>query len=276
MFDTLRTRTFHDGRSAPTLGLGTWQIPNDTVASVVCQAIEIGYRLIDTAAIYDNEVGVGRGIRDSGIPRDDLFIATKLWNDSHPHGLSRPAFEASLEKLGLDYIDLYLIHWPVPKANEFVQAWEAFIQLRDEGLVRSIGVSNFNRPHLQQLLDETGVLPVVNQIELHPRFQQSELRQFHTDNDIVTQAWSPLAQGTLRDHPVLAGIASQHGRSIAQVILRWHIEMGHMIIPKTTRAERLKENFDIFDFSLSQENMAAISALDTDDGRVGPDPETFG
>ena len=260
MFDNMQSRTLHDGRSVPTIGLGTWQIPNDSVAHVVSTAIEIGYRLIDTAAIYDNEVGVGRGIRDSGVPREELFVTTKLWNDSHPHGLSRPAFEASLEKLGLDYIDLYMIHWPVPKANEFVQAWEAFIQLRDEGLVKSIGVSNFNRPHLQQLLDETGVLPVVNQIEVHPQFQQTELRQFHIDNDIATQAWSPLAQGALRNEPVITGIATKHERSPAQVILRWHIEMGHLIIPKSTHPERLKQNFDIFDFSLTEEDRAAINA----------------
>ena len=276
MTDTLQSKTFHDGRSAPTLGLGTWQIPDDQAAAVVEQALELGYRSIDTAAIYGNEAGVGKGIRASGVPREELFVATKLWNDSHAHGTSRPAFEASLERLGLDYVDLYMIHWPVPKAHLFVQAWEALIQLRDEGLVKSIGVCNFDSVLLQELLDQTGVLPVVNQVELHPRFQQAELREYHAANDIITEAWSPLAQGTIKDDAVLAGIAKQYGRSVAQVILRWHVQSGNIVIPKTTRPERLKENAAVFDFQLSDADMEAIAQLDSPDGRVGPDPATFG
>ena len=276
MTDTLQTKTFHDGRSAPTLGLGTWQIPDDAAASVVEQALELGYRSIDTAAIYGNESGVGKGIRSSGIPREELFVATKLWNDSHAHGTSRPAFEASLERLGLDYVDLYMIHWPVPNARLFVQAWEAMIQLRNEGLAKSIGVCNFDNVLLQELLDQTGVLPVVNQVELHPRFQQAELREYHAANDIITEAWSPLAQGTLKEDASLERIARQYGRSAAQVILRWHVQSGNMVIPKTTRPERLKENSAVFDFELSDADMEAIAQLDSPEGRVGPDPATYG
>lgn len=275
MADTLQTKRFHDGRQAPSLGLGTWQIPDESVAQVIVEAAELGYRSIDTAAIYENEAGVGRGIRESGIPREELFIATKLWNDSHAHGASRPAFEASLERLGLDYVDLYLIHWPVPQAGLFVQAWEALIQLRDEGLVKSIGVCNFNAEQLQELLDETGVLPVVNQVELHPRFQQAELRKYHADNDIVTEAWSPLARGSLQDDPTLSSIAARLERSVAQVILRWHLQLGHMLIPKSVHAARLRENMAVFDFQLSEHDMAEIAQLDTPDGRSGPDPATF-
>lgn len=276
MTDSLQIKTFHDGRTAPTLGIGTWQVPDDIAPQVVQQALALGYRSIDTAAIYANESGVGKGIRASGIPRDQIFVATKLWHDSHAHGSSRPAFEASLERLGLDYVDLYMIHWPVPHAHLFVQAWESLIQLRDEGLVKSIGVCNFDAPLLQELLDQTGVLPVVNQVELHPRFQQASLRQYHTENDIVTEAWSPLAQATLQQDPVLKGIAERCGRTPAQVILRWHVQVGNMVIPKTTHPERLKQNSEIFDFELSGADMAAITRLDAADGRLGPDPTTYG
>lgn len=275
MTDTLQSKSFHDGRQAPTVGLGTWQIPDESAAEVVCQAVDLGYRAIDTAAIYENEKGVGRGIKQCGVPREDLFVTTKLWNDAHAHGLSRPAFEASLERLGLDYVDLYLIHWPVPQEALFVQAWEALIQLRDEGLAKSIGVCNFNPEQLQALLDETGVLPVVNQIELHPRFQQSELREYHTNNDIVTEAWSPLARNKLAAEPTLLSIAERLNRSVAQVILRWHVQLGNMLIPKSANEARLRENLAIFDFELSADDMAAIAQLDSPEGRTGPDPATF-
>lgn len=269
------TLNFHDGRSVPQLGLGVWQIDNDITPSVVKAAVDIGYRSIDTAAIYGNEEGVGKGIAQSGLNRNDLFVATKLWNDRHGHDISRSAFMESLEKLGLDYVDLYLIHWPVPKNDLYVQAWETLIQLRDEGLARSIGVCNFNINHLQRLLDETGVLPVVNQIELHPRFQQAELRAFHAEHDIITEAWSPLGQGQLWDDPTLARLARKHGRSVAQIMLRWHIQLGNMVIPKSVTPSRLVENFNVFDFSLSEDDMQAIAALDAPDGRTGPDPELF-
>jgi 2,5-diketo-D-gluconate reductase A len=269
------TLNFHDGRAVPQLGLGVWQIDNDVTPSVVKAAVDIGYRSIDTAAIYGNEEGVGKGIAQSGLNRNELFVATKLWNDRHGHDISRSAFMESLEKLGLDYVDLYLIHWPVPKNDLYVQAWETLIQLHDEGLARSIGVCNFNINHLQRLLDETGVLPVVNQIELHPRFQQAELRAFHEEHDIITEAWSPLGQGQLWNDPTLAKLARKHGRSVAQIMLRWHIQLGNMVIPKSVTPSRLVENFNVFDFHLSEEDMQAIAALDAPDGRTGPDPELF-
>ena len=224
------TLGFHDGRNAPQLGLGVWQVENDVAATVVQTAIGVGYRSIDTAAIYGNEEGVGRGIAQSDIKREDLFVATKLWNDRHGHDTSKAAFEESLEKLGLDYVDLYLIHWPVPKNGLYVDAWETMIQLRDEGRAKSIGVCNFNINHLQKLLDKTGVLPVVNQIELHPHFQQAELRQFHAEHEIVTEAWSPLGRGKLWEDPSLVAIAHKHNRSVAQVMIRWHTQLGLSLI----------------------------------------------
>ena len=269
------TLSFHDGRSTPQLGLGVWQIDDALAPEVVKAALGIGYRSIDTAAIYGNERGVGQGIANAGIPREEIFVATKLWNDRHGHDISRSAFMESLEKLGLNYVDLYLIHWPVPKNDLYVQAWETLIQLRDEGLARSIGVCNFNINHLQRLLDETGVLPVVNQIELHPRFQQAQLREFHQEHDIVTEAWSPLGQGVLWNDPTLNALARKHGRSVAQIMLRWHIQLGNMVIPKSVTPSRLVENFAVFDFTLSDDDMQAIAALDAADGRTGPDPELF-
>lgn len=270
-----RTVTFHDGRSAPQLGIGTWQIENDAVTDVVRTALELGYRSIDTAAMYQNEAGVGEGIRQSGIAREEIFLTSKLWNDRHGHAPSRAAFEESLENLGLDYIDLYLIHWPVPKNDLYVEAWETLIQLRDEGLIKSIGVSNFKINHLQKLLDKTGVFPVVNQVELNPGFQQEALRLFHSENHIVTAAWSPLGQGRQLQNSALAAIAHKHSRSVAQVILRWHIQLKNMVIPKSVTPARLQENLNVFDFSLDEADMAIIAGLDDPDGRVGPDPELF-
>ncbi len=269
------TVTFYDGRSAPQLGLGVWQVQNNEAATVVETALKSGYRSIDTAAIYGNEDGVGRGVSASGVARDDLFIATKLWNDRHGHDSAKEAFQESLDRLGLDYVDLYLIHWPAPRQNKFVDAWESLIQLRDEGRAKSIGVCNFNVPHLQTLLDQTGVLPVVNQIELHPGFQQAELREYHAEHDIVTEAWSPLGRGSMLGHPALAPIAEKHGRSVAQIILRWHIQLGNMVIPKSVTPSRIQENIRVFDFSLDEADMAAIAKLDDPAGRTGPDPEVF-
>lgn len=269
------TIEFHDGHSAPQLGFGTWQIADDKVASVVQTAIEAGYRSIDTAALYGNETGVGKGIAQSGLARDELFIATKLWNDRHGHDISRSAFEESLEKLSLEYVDLYLIHWPVPKNDLYVPAWETLIALRDEGLAKSIGVCNFNIPHLERLLDETGVLPVVNQIELHPNFQQADLRAFHAEHGIITEAWSPLGRGKLWEDPTLKKIADKHTRSVAQVVLRWHVQLGNMVIPKSVTPSRIVENLQCFDFDLDDHDMAAIASLDQADGRSGPDPDLF-
>lgn len=275
MSTTQNSILFHDGRSAPQLGMGVWQVEDDIAPAVVKMGIELGYRSIDTAAIYGNEAGVGRGIVQSGIPREELFIATKLWNDQHGHDSTIPAFEASLEKLGFEYIDLYLIHWPVPKVDRYVEAWERMIQLRDEGRAKSIGVCNFNINHLQKLLDETGVLPVVNQIELHPHFQQAELRQFHAEQGIITEAWSPLGRGSMWSEPTLVSIAHKHQRSVAQVIIRWHTQLGNMVIPKSVNPGHQQENLHVFDFTLDATDMAAIATLDKPDGRSGPDPELF-
>jgi 2,5-diketo-D-gluconate reductase A len=276
MSTTQNAVKFHDGRSAPQLGLGVWQVADDITADVVGTALKEGYRLVDTAAIYGNEKGVGRGIAASGAARDDLFITTKLWNDRHGHDSTLAAFQESLDRLGLEYVDLYLIHWPVPMQDLYVKAWEAMLSLRDEGRARSIGVSNFNISHLQRLLDETGMLPVVNQIELHPRFQQAELREFHARHGIRTQAWSPLGRGALWEEPVLTAVALKHGRSVAQVMIRWHIQLGNMVIPKSVTPARIRENFQVYDFALDDEDMAAIAALDRADGRNGPDPDVFG
>lgn len=275
MSSILNTARLHDGNAMPRLGFGLWQVENDEAAGVVETAIQTGYRLIDTAAIYGNEEGVGAGIRASEIDRKELFITTKLWNDRHGYDETLTAFEQSMEKLGLDYLDLYLIHWPAPKIGLYVKSWEALIRLRDEGRIKSIGVSNFNLGHLQRLLDETGVLPVVNQIELNPRFQQPELRQYHAEQDIVTESWSPLGHGLLWDNPTLAAIAAKHGRSLAQVILRWHLQLGCVVIPKSTTPERIRENFNIFDFALDADDMAAIAPLHDETARFGPDPERF-
>ncbi len=267
--------SLHDGRRAPQLGFGTWQIPEADVPAAVHAALEAGYRLIDTAYIYYNEAGVGRGIAHSGIPRDEIFVSTKVWNNRHGHDSTKAALRESLDRLQLDYVDLYLIHWPVPMEGRYIDTWEAMVQLRDEGLAKSIGVCNFQVPQLQKLLDKTGVLPVVNQIELHPYFQQAELRAYHADHDIMTQAWSPLGQGHTIEDPVLAAIAHKHQASTAQVVLRWHLQMGHMAIPKSVTPARIQENFNLFNLRLDDEDMARIAALDKADGRIGPDPDRF-
>ena len=275
MTDIVNSVTFHDGKTAPRVGFGCWQIDPAQAPDIVRAAIEQGYRLIDTAAIYGNEEGVGRGLRDSGVAREDLFVTTKVWNDRHGYDQTLAAFDESMKKLGLDYLDLYLIHWPAPKIGLYVDSWKALIQLQKEGRIRSIGVSNFLQSHLQTLLDETGVLPVVNQIELNPRFQQPELRAFHADNNIVTESWSPLGNGMLWDNPVLKPIAEKHQRSVAQVILRWHLQLGCMVIPKSVTPQRIRENINLFDFALDDHDMKAIAALHDSEARHGPDPERF-
>jgi len=274
MSNILNTVTLHDGNVMPRLGFGVWQVENDVAADTVKKAIETGYRLIDTAAIYGNEEGVGAGIRDS-IDRKELFITTKVWNDRHGYDETLAAFDQSMEKLGLDYLDLYLIHWPAPKIGLYVKSWEDLIRLRDEGRVKSIGVSNFNLDHLQRLLDQTGVLPVVNQIELNPRFQQPQLREYHAEHNIVTESWSPLGHGLIWDNATLKAIAAKHRRSLAQIVLRWHLQLNCAVVTKTVTPERMRENFNIFDFSLDAEDMAAIALLHDESARYGPDPERF-
>ncbi|MCF1473961.1 MULTISPECIES: aldo/keto reductase [Rhizobium/Agrobacterium group] len=266
--------TFSDGNSIPQVGLGVWQTPNSEAAPAVRSALSVGYRHIDTAAVYENEEGVGEGIRSSGIDRGDIFLTTKLWNNEQGFDNTLKAFDASLKRLGTDYVDLYLIHWPSPHRGLFVETWKAFIQLKEEGRARSIGVSNFYPEHLKTIIDETGVVPVINQIELHPDFQQKQAREFHQAHNIVTQSWSPLGQGKLLDNPVIGKIAAKHGRTAAQIIIRWHIESGLVVIPKSVTPSRIEENFKVFDFSLDPQDMTEIAALDSSSTRIGPDPMT--
>lgn len=265
----------NDGNDMPLVGFGTFRIPNGAAEDVVCQAIHTGYRLIDTAAAYGNEEGVGRAIATCGVPRDELFVTTKVWNDSHGYDRTLSAFDESLDRLGLDTVDLYLIHWPVPSRGLYVETWKALVHIRNEGRARSIGVCNFQPEHLARLIDETGVVPAVNQIELHPFFQQTELRAIHQEQGIVTEAWSPLAKARHLDHPVLSSIARKHHRTPAQIVLRWHLENGIVAIPKTVHEKRMRENFAVFDFSLDPEDRRQIDGLDQPD-RFSNDPYTFG
>ncbi|WP_249417102.1 aldo/keto reductase [Streptomyces sp. TS71-3] len=260
----------------PQLGFGVWQVPDDEAVKAVATALEAGYRSIDTAAAYGNERGTGRAIAESGVPREELFVTTKLANPDHGYDSTLRAFDASLERLGLDYVDLYLIHWPLPSRDKYVDTYKAFEKLHAEGRAKSIGVSNFLPEHLQRLLDETSVIPVVNQIELHPQFQQQESREFHAEQGISTEAWSPLGQGKgLLDLPALATIGQKHGRTPAQVVLRWHVQVGNIVIPKSVTPSRIRENIDVFSFELDTEDMAAISALN-EGRRIGGNPATFG
>jgi 2,5-diketo-D-gluconate reductase A len=266
----------NDGSSLPQIGLGTWQIPDADAAGVVEAALSVGYRSIDTAAAYENERGVGEGLRRAGLPREEVSLTTKLWNSEHGHDAALRAFDASLERLGLDHVDLYLIHWPVASRGLYVETWKALVELQKQGRARSIGVSNFSVEHLTRIIDATGVVPSVNQIELHPHFQQTELRAFHAERGIVTESWSPLGRGGLLADEALAAIARKHGKTPAQVVLRWHIDSGLVVIPKSVREERQRENFDVLAFRLDAEDMSAIAALDREDGRTGPHPDTFG
>lgn len=267
--------TLNDGTTIPQVGLGVFQVANDAASDAVQSALSAGYRSIDTAAIYGNEAGVGDGLRHSSVARDDVYVTTKLWNDAQGYDSAVAAFEISRARLGLDVVDLYLIHWPCPRQDRYVESWRALISLRDQGLVRSIGVSNFTAEHLRRLVDETGVVPTVNQVELHPRLQQRELRRVHAELGVVTEAWSPLAQAQLLDDPLLGGIASVHGVSTAQVILRWHLQLGNVIIPKSVTPRRIAANIDLFGFELSDDDMQAIRRLNRD-ARIGPDPREFG
>lgn len=266
----------NDSNRIPQLGFGVFQVPPDETAEVVAHALRTGYRSIDTAAMYKNEGGVGQAIADSGLDREELFITTKLANDNHGHDQALRAFEHSLEQLKTEYVDLYLIHWPRPAEGKFVDTWKAFTELKQDGRARSIGVSNFRAQDIEEIVDATGVAPAVNQIELHPRFQQSELRRVHRDHGILTEAWSPLGQGSLIDDSSIAELAERYERTPAQVMLRWHIQIGNVVIPKSVTPERIEENFQLFGFELSDDDMQAIAGLDSPDGRIGPDPSTFG
>ncbi len=275
MTDTIPYLALNDGHRIPQLGFGVFQIPPGETADAVERALTTGYRHIDTAAAYENEAGVAEGIRRSGVAREDVFVTTKLWNNDHGRERARRALEASLERLGFDHVDLYLIHWPVPSRDRYLETWETLCGLREEGLARSIGVSNFTVENLERIIAETEVVPAVNQIELHPYLQQSELRAFHERHEIHTEAWSPLAKGgELLDEQPIERIASAHGRTPAQIVLRWHIQLGNIVIPKSATPERIEENFRVFDFELGRDEMDAIAQLDAGE-RTGPDPATF-
>ena len=263
----------NDGNRIPSLGLGIWQIPEGTTAQAVSQAIGLGYRLIDGAAIYGNEAGLGEGVRASGAERDSVFVTTKIWNDRQGYDATLRAFEESVTRLGLSP-DLVLIHWPCPAQNLYVDSWRALIRLQQDGRVRSIGVSNFGPEQLERIISVTEVTPVVNQIELHPFFQQPELRALHNRLGIVTQSWTPLGKGLAFDAPAITQAASNHGKTPAQIVLRWHVQLGLSVIPRSTRKAGQAENLDVFDFALTEDEMAAIASLDRGQ-RLGPDPATF-
>jgi 2,5-diketo-D-gluconate reductase A len=267
--------TLNNGVRMPQLGFGVFQVGDDEARAAVATALECGYRSIDTAALYGNEHGVGVAVSASGIPREELFVTTKLWNADQGAGRVLPAFERSIDKLGLDYVDLYLIHWPVPSRDRFVETWEAFQGLYAEGRMRAIGVSNFTPPQLTRLLEETAVVPAVNQVELHPGFQQPELRAFHRAHGIATEAWSPLGQGAALTHPVITRLAERHEKTPAQVVLRWHLDLGNVVIPKSVTPGRIRENFSVFDFALTPEDARQIAGLESGH-RIGPDPDVVG
>jgi 2,5-diketo-D-gluconate reductase A len=269
---TVPAVTLNSGAEMSQLGFGVFKVDPAETERIVTDALEVGYRHIDTAKAYDNEAGVGAAIAKSGIDRSELFVTTKLKNDDQGAQSALDAFDASLDTLGLDYIDLYLIHWPCPARGLFVETWRSFETILESGRVRSIGVSNFLPHHLQSLLDATDVVPAVNQIELHPYFQQREASEFGRERGIATEAWSPLGQGNLVDEVGVTAIAESHGKSLAQVILRWHLQQGNVVIPKSNRRERMAENIDVFDFELTDAELGIISALDRG-GRLGSDPD---
>lgn len=268
--------TLNNNVRMPQLGFGVWQVADDEAEKAVTTALEYGYRSIDTAKLYRNEKGVGRALRASGIPREELFVTTKLWNDDHGYDKTMRAFDAGMRRLGLETLDLYLIHWPAPRQGKYVETWKALEMLYVDKRVAAIGVSNFTVANLELLLAETEVIPAVNQIELHPQLAQRELRGFHAHRGIATEAWSPLGQGKgLLDLPALAEIGAKYDKTPAQVVLRWHIQLGNIAIPKSVTPSRIKENIEVFDFELGPEDMATINGLD-EGRRLGPDPVVFG
>jgi 2,5-diketo-D-gluconate reductase A len=266
--------TLAGGVEIPQIGFGVFQVPREETAGAVAAALETGYRHIDTAAAYRNERPVGEALRDSGLPREEVFVTTKCWNDNQGHAEALAAFDKSDERLGPGPVDLYLIHWPVPAHDRYLDTWRAFIELRGAGRARAIGVSNFQVAHLHRLIEHTAVAPAINQIELHPYFQQAELRRAHADMGIVTEAWSPLAQGLVLEDPAIVRIAAAHDKSPAQIVIRWHLQLGNVVIPKSVTPARIASNFDVFDFELGDDEMAAIEELDAG-RRIGPDPDRF-
>ncbi|MEA2757094.1 MAG: 2,5-diketo-D-gluconate reductase [Aliidongia sp.] len=268
--DTQPRIALNDGNTMPQMGFGVWQIAANETAAMVRGALMAGYRSFDAAAIYGNEEGVGAGIED----RTDVFITTKVWNTDQGFDETLRAFEASAKRMRRETVDLYLIHWPSPHRNRFVETWKALIRLKETGQAKSIGVSNFTAEHLERIIGETGIVPAVNQIELHPQFQQTALRAFHAAHSIQTEAWSPLGRGKLTGNPVIAGLAAKHGKTPAQIILRWHLDSGSIVIPRSVNAVHRRENFAALSFRLEATDLARIAALDRPDGRTGPDPVT--
>lgn len=266
--------TLHDGNVIPQIGLGVWQVDPAITERVVTDGIKAGYRSIDTAEGYDNEAGVGAAIRNAGVARSELFITSKLRNGGHARDLALKSFDDTMKKLGIEQIDMFLIHWPVPSQDKYVEAWKVFVELQKQGRIKSIGVSNFNPDHIERIVGETGVTPVVNQIELHPTFQQTKNRPFYKQHNIAVESWSPLGSGADLKNPAIGEIANKHGKSIAQVIIRWHLQEGFIVIPKSIHANRMQENIDVFDFELDTGDMTRIRGLDDPKGRVGADPAT--
>ncbi len=266
--------TLRDGNTIPQLGFGIWSVPPEITAGVVQSALETGYRLIDGAYIYGNEAELGEGLRRSGVPRDDVYITTKVWNSEHGRDKARKAVERSLETIGVEQLDLLLIHWPVPSQDLYVETWQSFIEMRNEGLMRSIGVSNFNADHLERIISETGEAPAINQIEINPKLQQPRLREANSKHGIVSQAWTPLGKGESFEAKPIEDATQRTGKSPAQVVIRWHLQQGNVVIPRSTNPARQAENLDVFDFELTEEEMASIPTLDVG-LRTGPDPSVF-
>ncbi|MFV0333899.1 MAG: aldo/keto reductase [Tropicimonas sp.] len=266
--------TLNDGQTMPQLGFGLWQVPPDAATGIVKSALETGYRMLDSAYFYRNEAAVGDGLRAAGVAREDVFITTKVWNGDHGRAAARASIERSLKTMGIDALDLILIHWPVPSRDLYVETWQALIEARQDGLVRSIGVSNFNAEHLDRIIGETGVTPVLNQIEVNPELQQPQMRAANAERNILTQSWTPLGNGRSFDAAPITQAAARTGKSPAQVILRWHVQLGLAVIPRSVNPERQAQNMDVFDFELTAAEMEAITTLDVG-LRTGPDPSVF-
>jgi 2,5-diketo-D-gluconate reductase A len=264
--------TLNSGQLMPQLGLGVYKVNQDIAVQLVQGALDIGYRRIDTAALYDNEAEVGAAIRKSGLPREEIFVTSKIWNDRHGYHEAKEAIQESIDRLNIGYVDMMLIHWPCPKQDKYVETWHAFEEVLETGLVRGIGVSNFHQHHLEKLIASSNIVPAINQVELHPQLAQDSLRKFDKQHGIHTEAWAPLGRARFMTHPLLVEIAEQLGRSVAQVIIRWHLQLGNLVIPKSSNPDRLAENFAVFDFELSEHQMGLIAQLNTET-RIATNPD---